>query len=204
MNPLPPCRSIEYRSLIPTTRPGHSPEISESSWPSTVAPGLLLPTYPTPWTPTSTMLDSSPKPPHEKRPSPAPESNHTGPPFKKQCMEPANYADLLQLYERVKRDLTSRYSFPEQESTRAPWVAQVLLLLDHANDASDAHRDMIRSMEDELLRLGDLLKRIKDTAPLVLAIASAEHMMRVNDHDVEGKKIVQDRINRLEWSLEWE
>ncbi|OGM44172.1 hypothetical protein ABOM_007004 [Aspergillus bombycis] len=137
-------------------------------------------------------------PSSEKQPSTASDSHTITPAPKTQPTEPTNYADLLQLYLKIKTDVSSKFTLPKQEETTAPWVFQALTLLDHAENAAEAHLELVEALESEIRVLRDLRDRMKESAPFHSAVVSAENLMKDNRHDEEGVRIVQERVKTLE------
>ncbi|KAB8255832.1 hypothetical protein BDV32DRAFT_153862 [Aspergillus pseudonomiae] len=153
---------------------------------------------PTPrnWTPPSSVMQFDPS--SHKQPSTASDSHTVTPAPKTQPTEPTNYADLLQLYLKIKTDVSSKFTLPKQEETTAPWVFQALTLLDHAENAAEAHLELVEALEGEIRVLRDLRDRMKQSAAYNTAVASAKNLIDVHRHDEEGVRIVQERVKALE------
>ncbi|KAE8164660.1 hypothetical protein BDV40DRAFT_298225 [Aspergillus tamarii] len=155
-----------------------------------------FPSTPQNWTPPSRI--QLPSPSSERQPSTEPDSRTITPAPKTQPTEPTKYADLLRLYLTIKKDVSSKFTLPNQEETTASWVFQALMLLDHAECVAEAHLAFVESLEREIRALRDLLDRMRDAAPFESAVASVKNLMEDNRHDEEGVKIVQERVEALD------
>ncbi|KAB8227738.1 hypothetical protein ETB97_010829 [Aspergillus alliaceus] len=133
-----------------------------------------------------------------KRPSPPQENTNPDQTSKKQRTEPAEYADLLELYKLIKKDVQAKYSLPGEDTTLAPWVSEAMVLLDHAEREAMEHGVHVTALDEEIERLQKLVEQMRRSCPLKLAVGSVRRMMWTTySHDVEGKKIVEDKISLL-------
>ncbi|KAF7588336.1 hypothetical protein BBP40_005864 [Aspergillus hancockii] len=142
-----------------------------------------------------------PKRPYTR--SETPEQDAT-PASKRQSTEAITYSDLLHLYEKIKQDVSTKYSLPEREETPAPWVVDVLKMLDDAEKMDECHRKAVESVEKDIICLAAILEKMRGCDPVRMAVCSAELLMTVHAHDIEGKKILERRIEEFERSLDGE
>ncbi|GMG43697.1 unnamed protein product [Aspergillus oryzae var. brunneus] len=148
------------------------------------------------WTSQSRIQSPPSKSPNQ--PSTDPGSGTVTPAPKTHPTEPTNYADLLRLYLTIKKDVSFKVTHPKQEKPTAPWVLRALTMLDHAECVAEAHLDLISSSDGEIQASQDQHSKMRDSAPFVLVGGSVKNMMKVNRHDEEGVRILQERVKALE------